>query len=116
MKKIKLLALIFCFLIFFQSCSVYKPTSLTLNQVSEKDNKIKIRTNDKRTLKFNHIKVIDGSYYGVNKNESKRILIFEKDIESIKLRDRKASTLSTIVLLTGLAALPFVLFGLSFGY
>ncbi|MEH6535236.1 MAG: hypothetical protein V7719_02500 [Psychroserpens sp.] len=97
MKKIKPLALIFCFLIFFQSCSVYKPTYLTLEQLSETDGKVMIKTNDKSALKFKQIEFIDGRYYGVKKNSSKRILIFEKDIESIELRDKKASIRKTLI-------------------
>ncbi len=36
----------------------------------------------------------------MNKKESKRILIFEKDIESTKLRDEKPSTRKTIIVST----------------
>jgi hypothetical protein len=36
----------------------------------------------------------------VNKKESKRILIFENDIGSIKLKDKKASARKTIIVST----------------
>jgi hypothetical protein len=45
----------------------------------------------------------------VNKKESKRILIFENDIGSIKLKDKKASARKTIIVSTLWIGIPVLI-------
>ena len=112
-KRMKSLVSILILIILFPSCSVYKPTSLNLRDVTNQDSKILIKTKDGRSLKFKTLLQRDTLFYGV-KNR-KPITIFEKDIKAINLRDRKASTVKTIIVSTFGIGIIFLLVYMGLG-
>mgnify|MGYP000424233460 CR=1 FL=1 len=68
MLNLKIVALFFSALMFFQSCTVYKSTPVTLEDASKTDLKVKIMNLNGEKDKFSLIKVFDdGKFYGKKK-------------------------------------------------
>lgn len=96
-------------LVLFQSCSVYRPTDKTLEELTEIDRKILVETTDQRTFRFKKIINENDQYYGIRRNPEKRTLIFARDIQTVKIKDNKASTFKTLFLTTFGVGLLFLL-------
>ena len=111
----RIITLFFSILIFFQGCTVYKSANVTLEQAVIADTKVKIKTNDNRTLKFKRIAFEDGSYYGINETykddpfeqKNKALIKTHIDVEYIENMRIKNKTMSIILPL----AIPIVLLG-----
>ena len=56
-KNFKAMALFFAILILFQSCTVYKSASVTLDEASKSNTKVRLKTFDNQSLKFDRIEV-----------------------------------------------------------
>ncbi len=101
-NHLKVVALFFSVLILLQGCTVYKSSSVTLDEAYRTTGKARVKTNDNKTQTFVRIGVDDGEYYGVKKNKGKyeKIPLDEKDISFVKLKDY---TLSSILTIGGIA-------------
>jgi len=96
LKNLKTISCLFAFLIFFQSCKVYRYTSINLEDVYKQKQSVKIITTNNKVLKFYKVDKTDGTYYGykskkhidrgikvaINPNQVKNIKVY-KDIESV---------------------------------
>jgi len=97
-KYLKVVALFFATLILVQGCTVYKSASVTLDEASKSNTKVRVKTFDKQSLKFDRIDVINNKIIGVKINNGVRSLTpIEKDnIEKIQLKDKTTSTILSI--------------------
>ena len=94
----------------FQGCTAYKSSSVSLEEASISETKIKVKTNFKKTYHFQSIVFEDGSYYGINTFKGKivKIKLREKDLEKVLIKSNQKSTIYTIaapLILTGLVLL-----------
>lgn len=91
-----------------QGCTAYKSSSVSLEEASISETKIKVKTNYKKTYYFQSIVFEDGSYYGIKtlKGEIVKIKLYEKDLEKVLIKSKKKSTIYTI-------ASPLILIGLA---
>ena len=102
MKTIKIHLKIVAFLIFsmilLQGCTVYKSTTVNLDEAYKSNTKAKVLTIDNQTLKFKRINLIDGKYYGISKNPSKfeNMFLDKNNINSIKVKNKTASTIINV--------------------
>ena len=71
---------------FFQSCTVYKLTLISIEQVVENQFEVKIHTLNNDTYKFTAIETRDRKYFGINKSGNMviRAPIDENQIDTIK--------------------------------
>jgi len=99
-KQIRQIAYVLSLLILFQGCTVYKSASITLDQASKVEQKVKVITKGNEKLKFNRIGIEDGSYYGVKKQKGEiiRTLLDPKRVNEVNVKDRTMSTILTICL------------------
>ena len=104
---LKTAALFLSILILFQGCGVYHKGTRTLDEAVIEQKKVRITTLDNRTMHFKRVVFKDGKYYGVKKtkNNSKDVLLVEKDIKSLKSQNESLSTVLTI-------GIPIVLLGI----
>ena len=118
MKKIKfslkIVALFFSLLMFFQSCTVYKSTNVSLIDASKTDLKVKIMKLNGEKDKFSLIEVFDdGKFYGKKKIKGTSmynyILIDEDNIEKIQIKDKVLSTILSI-------GIPIIIIGGGLAY
>lgn len=102
MKTIKqhfrTVARILSLLVFFQGCTVYRSVPVSLEQATQNESKVKVRTKRNDKLKFKRIGVEDGNYYGVKK--SKGVIVKtpldSNFIDSINEKNRTLSTILSI--------------------
>lgn len=91
-------------IILLESCQVYKRQYVMLDQAVEKELPVKIKTKDNQTFKFKKVLSDNGMYYGIRLDMKKRkyesVTLNTENILSINEKDRKNSTLSSILLLT----------------
>ena len=107
-KKITVILVV---LMFFQSCVVYKSTSVSLDDASRTGTKVKLEKKNGKTVKF--LRIVDsqdGHYHGIEKVDGVivNIPIEEENIEKVYLKDHTASTIVTV-------AIPVVIVGVLVG-
>ncbi|WP_242202290.1 hypothetical protein [Aestuariivivens insulae] len=116
MKTIKqqtcLSVILLSILILFQSCTVYRSKSSTLEQVSNTAIKSKVETHNGVSIKFKYIVVENGNYYGVRKVKGKmeKMKLSEDYIKSVKQKDKTMSTVLTIALPVAIIAAVGLIF------
>ena len=95
---LKIVAFLISSMILIQGCSVYKSTTVTLDQAYKSQTKVKVLTTDDETLMFKRIDFIDGKYYGVSEKVSQLEdrLIDESSINSIRILDKTTSIILNI--------------------
>ena len=106
-KHLKVFALFISVLILIQSCTIYKSTSVTLEEASKTNNKVKVEKRNGQKVKYSKIVVLnDGNFYGVKKEKYlfNNILLDQNDIDKIQLKDKTMSTILTV-------AIPVVIIG-----
>ena len=98
-RRLKVVALFFSVLILLQGCTVYKKANVTLEEAVTSDTKVRIKTNDNKTLKFKKIGIENGDYYGLLNYKSAwvKTQINEGNIEKIQVKDKTASTILNII-------------------
>ena len=109
-KQFKSVALILSMLILFQGCTAYKSASVTLDEASKSEGKVKVHTTTNETLKFKRIGIENGNYYGVKKikGDLVKVPLDKTKLNKIKVKDDTMSTIMTI-------ALPVVIIGAGLG-
>jgi hypothetical protein len=97
-KQFKSIALILSMLILLQGCTVYKASSVSLEQATLNKSKVKIMTKNNVKLKFERIVVEDGNYYGIRTVDSQnvKLLLDTNTVEMIKEKDKILSTILSI--------------------
>ena len=118
-KQISPIPLLLAFVMLFQGCTVYKSASVTLEEAVRADTKVKLKTKNDQTLKFNKLGVEEGMYFGVKEiykddafNISKKEIIKTPiDVNNIEVIKIKNKTMSTILPF----AIPVTLFAILLG-
>lgn len=97
-KQTKTFALFLSIIILLQGCTVYKSTSVSLDQAVKKEQKVKVVTKVKEKLKFKRIGFEEGKYYGVKKvkGEIVKVPLDQNFIDSIREKDKTLSTIATV--------------------
>ena len=97
-EQIRLITSILAFVILFQGCTVYKSVPVTIDHAAQHELKVKVGKKNGENLKFKRIGLENGNYYGVKKVKGKIIKtpLDKKAVNSIKEKDKIASTLVTI--------------------
>ncbi|MGX7667435.1 hypothetical protein [Flavobacterium pedocola] len=100
-NKTKLICFILTFLILFESCHVYRNTSITLDQASKTNDRVKVKTTDNRRMVFRKIEKIDSTYYGSKyKNQQYKVPLKESNIREIRPVNKGLSTTLTVISIT----------------
>jgi hypothetical protein len=97
-KQLKLIALIFSIVMFFQSCKAYYKESVTLEQAVNEHKRTKVETVNKQTYKFQSISFENNQYYGVNKvkGETVKIPLDQAELSKVRLENKSLSVIGTI--------------------
>lgn len=95
---LKIVAFLIPSMIMLQGCTVYKSTTVTLDEAYKSQTKTKVFTSNNETLKFKRIDFINGEYYGISKNPSKfeNMFLDKTNINSIKVKNKTASTILNV--------------------
>ncbi|NNK88073.1 MAG: hypothetical protein HKO90_07300 [Flavobacteriaceae bacterium] len=118
MKSLKtyfnLVTLVLSALIFFQGCTVYRSANVSLEEAALADTRVRIKTKDNKTLKFNKVQFENNQFYGKTQYDDKliKVGIDENNIDRVQVKDKGKSTLLNIgvpVLIIGILALGVVL-------
>ena len=96
---LRMKASILILLMLFQSCTVYKKTTITLPQAVQNETIVKVKTKSEN-LKFTRVGIENGNYYGVKKMDGEivKIPLEPQNILSIKEKDQSMSTILTVAL------------------
>jgi len=99
---LKAVALIWSILIFFQGCTVYK-SSVSLEEASRIDSRVKVYTTTNESYKFERIGVDEGKYYGVKKSNGEivNIPLERNELYKVLLKDNTRSIISTVSVVLG---------------
>ncbi|WP_242117818.1 hypothetical protein [Aestuariivivens sediminicola] len=100
-KYLKVIAFFLSTLMLIQGCTVYRTTPVTLEEASKSNTKARVKTVDKKNLKFDKIVISpDNEIYGHSEiNKSTIITPIDKDnIEKIQVKDELVSTILTIAI------------------
>lgn len=104
-RHLKVVALIFSVVILFQSCvTVYKSGNVTLEEADRANTKVRISTNDNKTLKYLYITNINQEYFGIKRvhGDLIKISIQNEDIDLVRIKNKPMSVvLGTLIYLGG---------------
>ena len=106
LHRLKWIALTLCALLVFQSCTVYKSSTISLSEAVEFNAKVKIKSTEGEKRVIQRIKFTDGKYLGEMTRKGQKVIVplNEDDIESIRPKNKTLSTVINIgvpVLLVG---------------
>ena len=96
-KRTKMLTLFLTLVMIIQSCTVYKSSTVTLNQAVQNESKVRVKTVNNEKLKFDRISFENNQYYGVNKKNNQAVIKTPLDQKLIKSVNEKDKTLSTLL-------------------
>jgi hypothetical protein len=101
--KNKTVSFLLVITLILQSCSVYKKTSVTIDEAVTADRKILVVKTDNTKLKFKRIEQTDGIYYGLLKTRAgiERIPLTESDLKTIRVLDKTATTVGNVAIVVG---------------
>ena len=113
---LKAVALFFSILIFFQGCTVYKSTSVTLDEAVKSNSIVKVTKTNGEKEKYLKIVLTDKKeFFGKNKKRIEGeyidnfVLIEPNTIKKIQNKDKTLSTIASIVIpLTIIIVLVFI--------
>ena len=99
---LKAVALFFSILIFFQGCTVYKSTSVTLEEAVRAETVTRVKTNENETHKYDRVSLENNYYYGLiyKIGDDIKVRLDENKINKVQIKNKTNSTLSTIGSLT----------------
>jgi len=95
---LKTVAFFISSMIFLLSCTVYKSTTVTLNEAYKSQTKVKVLTSDNETFIFKRIDFVDGKYYGVSKkvDQLEAAPLDNNNVNSIRILNKTASTVLNV--------------------
>lgn len=101
-KHLKIVALFFSVLIFFQGCTVYKSANVTLEEAVMLKTNVKITTKNNSIYQFERLKFEEGLYYGYSKVDLKtsgkyKVHVIEENVEKTQIKDGKKSNTNTAI-------------------
>lgn len=98
--KLKRLSVLLSVLIIAQSCQVYRTSSISLDEASKIDEKVKVQTIEGKRIEFKKIDKEEDFYYGLKrkKGELVKIPLNHEDIVGIFPKHKTASIVNTILL------------------
>ncbi len=103
MKKVQILskypAFLVSLLLVLQSCGVYYKTPVSLDEAVSNGDKVKILNTAGKQIKYKKVVQDEGQFYGLNKKggEWVRVPILADDINTVRLKNKKASTWVTVL-------------------
>jgi hypothetical protein len=103
-RHLKVVALFFSVLILFQGCvTVYKSGNVTLEEAVKSDTKVRITTNDNKTIKYLNITKINQEYFGIKKvhGDLTKIPIQNENIEMIRVKNKPMSAVVGVLIYFG---------------
>ena len=103
-RQLKVIALLFSVLILLQGCvTVYKSANVTLEEAVRADTKVRITTNDNKTIKYLNITKINQEYFGIKKvnGDLTKIPIQNENIEMVRIKDKPLSAVVGLLTFTG---------------
>lgn len=111
--KTKIVCLLLSFLILLQSCVVYKDVSSTIDEAVASKCKVLVVKTDGQEFKFAKVEKIGNVYYGILKTKkgNERVLLIEKDLEKIRVLDKRLSTWGNIGIVAGSLGIIFLIVG-----
>ncbi|HSN49468.1 MAG TPA: hypothetical protein VLR29_11970 [Flavobacterium sp.] len=112
-KKVVCGSLIFAFLM--QSCNVYQKTPVSIPEAAIANRKVVITKTDNTKQKFRKIEQIDGRYFGIIKANGNlvNVPIVESEIKSIRPLNKRASTLGTFGIFSGVVLVVLSIIGIN---
>jgi len=98
----KPVALLLTLSILFQGCSIYYRQPVSSEEAFESNQKVKIVYFDGRKEYFKKLEMEDDILYGIKKYKGKlyKISLHKDEIKEIHLKNKRASTVTTVVVLT----------------
>ena len=95
---LKTVAFFISSMILLLSCTVYKSTTVTLNEAYKSQTKVKVLTSDNETFIFKRIDFVDGKYYGVSKkvDQLEAAPLDNNNVNSIRILNKTASTVLNV--------------------
>lgn len=108
--------LILCLIIgLTQGCRIYQQPTDIDRAVASDENDIKITMSNGRKFIYEAIEIRDGKYFGIDFQDGEKVevLLDEENIETVQIRNSKASTSSNILGI-GIAALSIFSLALMF--
>jgi hypothetical protein len=123
-RNLKKIAVVLMILMSLQSCSVYYAKTATIDEALNSSDKVKIKSPDDAVYKFEKLTKVEEELYGLAKKKSQTakqlndqiiwkksdsknvsILLTDKNISSVHLKNKSGSTMATI-------AIPVVTLGI----
>lgn len=98
---LNIVSFLLAFLILFQSCSIYKSGTLSLDEAVLNEKRVKVVFIDNEKQKFKKIVVEDEEYYGVMRYWKRSIKLNPENIKKIKELD-VVMTSSVSLLIAGI--------------
>ncbi len=97
-KQLRPIAWLMAMVMVIQSCTVYKSTSVSLEQAVQNNSKVRIITNSNQIFIYKKIVFDKGKYYGVERIKRKKIKIpiNENLVNSINLKNETLSAVLSI--------------------
>jgi hypothetical protein len=98
-----------------QSCSIYKKPPASLDEAARANARSVVVKTDNSKQEFIRITQVDNEYYGEVKTISgtKKVLLSETDIKSIRVLDKTATTLTNLGIIVIPVAAVLVIISLS---
>ena len=108
--KNKAICFLLAFTLVMQSCSVYKKTSVNLEEAYNSDTKVLIVKIDNTKLKFNRIKQNEGNYYGTlkTKGHMENVPLIASDLKTIRVLDKTTTTIGNVAIIIGSVGIVFL--------
>ena len=98
------MAIFLAVLMLLQGCTVYKSANVTLDEAVKSHTKVRVKTFDNKSLKFDRIEVANNEIHGINNGKQIITTVKRNNIEKIQLKDKTMSTILSI-------AIPVVIAG-----
>jgi hypothetical protein len=113
--KNKIFSVLFIIALMLQSCSIYKKSPASLDEAVRANARTVIVNTDNSKQEFRRITQVDNEYYGEIKTISgtKKVLLSETDIKSIRVLDTTATTLTNLGIIIVPVAATLVIISLS---
>jgi hypothetical protein len=114
-SKHKIFSVLFIVELMLQSCSIYKKPPANLNEAARANARSVVVKTDNSKQEFIRITQVDNEYYGEVKTISgtKKVLLSETDIKSIRVLDKTATTLTNLGIIVIPVAAVLVIISLS---
>jgi hypothetical protein len=98
------------FFFFFQGCTVYKSTSVTLEEAVRAETVTRVKTNENETHKYDRVNLENNYYYGLiyKIGDDIKVRLDENKINKVQVKDKTMSIIKTI-------GIPVCIIGAGFG-